>query len=216
LIVLVIGAGFLVNSCAESRKADDNRRQAAESARREQLTPEQRTAEDTAPIKAKAKEESEQASREAAKRPTDLAVNDVSAIYAIYQRNEVDGDARFKGRRMAVKGTIKTIATDILDTPYVAFGDGTQFGIFGVQCMFSGDDRASLSGLAPGQTIVIAGTCDGKLGNVILRDCWIYDESAKARNDAAGVAQIEAELAAKRKEADAKRAATASSRSKRF
>lgn len=68
-----------------------------------------------------------------------------------------------------MRGQVRNIGTDILGTPYVAFeNDG---GIFLVQAMFTKKDESALAALNPGQLAAVSCVCDGKLGNVILRQC---------------------------------------------
>lgn len=118
-------------------------------------------------------------------RPTDLAISDAEALYQAYESNEVRSDQRYKNKLMAVRGRIDKVGKDLLDTPYVSLA-GPQTSIFGVQCMFSRDDESALGNLSPGHRITIAGTCSGKMGNVILTKCWIYSEAdAVAKRQAA-------------------------------
>ncbi len=111
-------------------------------------------------------------------------VSDAAAIYAFYEKNEVKADSELKNRWLAVKGKIDKIGKDILNTPYVVLSAEKQFSIFAVQCMFTQADEAALANLEPGQTVVIGGKCVGKLGNVLIKECWFYDESAAEREKA--------------------------------
>jgi tRNA_anti-like len=110
--------------------------------------------------------------------PTDLVVSDAAAVYAAFDRNEVKADNDMKDKWFAVKGRIQKIGKDILNTPYVALGNGQEFSVFCVQCMFTDADQSVLAQLRPGETVAIAGKCSGKMGNVIMRECWLYDEGA--------------------------------------
>jgi hypothetical protein len=107
-------------------------------------------------------------------RPTDLVVSDAAAVYAAYEENEVKADIDMKNKYFAVKGRIESIGKDILNTPYVALKN-RENSIFRVQCMFTDSDQERLANVSTGQMVVIAGKCMGKMGNVIMRDCWFYD-----------------------------------------
>ena len=88
-----------------------------------------------------------------------------------YEANEVAADQRYKDRQLIVTGKIDTIGKDILDSMYVTLESGKEFGITSVQCMFDDSNAASLAQLRKGATVTVSGTCNGKLGNVLLRDC---------------------------------------------
>lgn len=91
-------------------------------------------------------------------------------LFRAYEENSVRADEQFKDKQLLVTGTIKSIGRDIVQTPYIAFETGNL--ILSVQCMFPGN-AAEVGRLNQGDQVTVAGTCDGKLGNVILRRCRI-------------------------------------------
>lgn len=93
-----------------------------------------------------------------------------SHLIAEYKANEVAADERYKGRLLAVSGTVDTIGKDILDSMYVTLSSGEQYSITTVQCFFDDSSKSQLSGLSKGQQVTIVGVCDGKFGNVSLKD----------------------------------------------
>lgn len=93
------------------------------------------------------------------------------ALYAAYEANGVAADARYKGRPFLIEGQIQTIDTDILDTPYVTLRSGEMNEFQSVQAMFPKAEKATLAGLSKGQVISVACTVDGKMMNVIARNC---------------------------------------------
>lgn len=94
-------------------------------------------------------------------------------LVGVYAANELDGDARYKGRSVIVTGVVDRVATDILGSPYVTIGSGKQFEARQVQAMFDGAKATPLASLKPGQTIRIRGRVDGLMMNVLMRDCEI-------------------------------------------
>ncbi|HEX8919916.1 MAG TPA: hypothetical protein VF766_00470 [Pyrinomonadaceae bacterium] len=94
-----------------------------------------------------------------------------TALYQDYEANEVAADEKYKGKTLAVSGTVDSIGKDITDTMYVTLNSGKQYSITNVQCMFDDEHKNALSRLSKGQKITIKGRCDGKLGNVFLKDC---------------------------------------------
>lgn len=93
-------------------------------------------------------------------------------LVAAYEQNEVSADTSYKNKTLEVSGTIETIGKDIVDTPYVAL-KGPRDSPWGVQCMFHEDQISVLSGLKKGQKVTLVGVGQGKLGNVLLRDCRV-------------------------------------------
>ncbi len=89
-------------------------------------------------------------------------------LYEQFTENEIRANS-LKGQRLRVKGRISNIGTDILGTPYIAFT--TDAIIFSVQAMFNKDDEPMLAKLNQGQQVAVSCVVDGKLGNVILRQC---------------------------------------------
>ncbi len=91
-------------------------------------------------------------------------------LYQDYKDNEIAADAKYEDKWVQVTGIIDTIGKDILSQPYVVLTDGSQYAIWGIQCMFSTQDEHMLIELSKGQTVTIEGKCDGYLFNVLLRD----------------------------------------------
>ena len=89
-----------------------------------------------------------------------------------YDKNEVAADLSFKDKEIFVSGAIDSIGKDILGTPYVVIDKNK--GIFGVQCMFNMKDLPQLASLRKGQLIHVIGVCNGKMGNVVLKNCRIF------------------------------------------
>jgi hypothetical protein len=89
-------------------------------------------------------------------------------LIAAYQQNEIAADQRFKGETVVIRGDVNEIAKDILGTPYVTL---SREGISAVPAMFPRSSAAPLADLRPGQTIVVQCRVEGKMMNVIGRDC---------------------------------------------
>lgn len=122
-----------------------------------------------------------------------------------YEHNGVRAEAANDNKRFAVKGKIDKIDTALFGEPYVSLETGNV--IFSVQCMFAAADKQALAQLSPGQEVTIAGICSGKLGNVVMRDCWFYDETAGQRRLAAAEYERRQELAIQKRAEDARKSA---------
>jgi hypothetical protein len=94
-----------------------------------------------------------------------------SALFNAYESNEIAADETYKGKIILVTGTIDSVGKDITDSMYVSLK--TSNSIFGIQCFFDDANKGALSRLNKGQTVTIRGRCDGKFGNILLKDCII-------------------------------------------
>ena len=88
-----------------------------------------------------------------------------------YDANEVNADSLYKGKTVEVTGTIKSIAKDITNTPYVLLG-GLDSKWIDVQCMFN-KPANELTALKKDTQITLVGEVSGKMMNVLVRDCLI-------------------------------------------
>lgn len=119
----------------------------------------------------------------APEKPKDLFVCTPEQLIQVYEENAVNADKQVKGKLLAVRGDVQSIGKDIMNKPYVTLKGGTS-RLRSVQCMFSKNDEAALAPLRQGDTVTIAGTCSGKMMNVILHDCWFYEETAITKPEA--------------------------------
>lgn len=91
-----------------------------------------------------------------------------------YEENEVKGDELYEGQMMKITGAVDDIGKDILENVYITFETADEFSITSVQCFF--DDETEIEKvmeLKPGDSITITGRCDGKFGNVTIKECHI-------------------------------------------
>ena len=94
-------------------------------------------------------------------------------LYSDYEINEVAADEKFKGKTVALTGTIHNIGKDVLDKPYISFE--TDY-LKSVNCYFSDDAVKQIAILKKGETIIITGKCRGlTLTNVVVVDCKIAE-----------------------------------------
>jgi len=94
-------------------------------------------------------------------------------LYSDYEVNEVAADEKYKGKTVALTGTISNIGKDVLDKPYISFEKDY---LKSVTCYFSGNDVKQIARLEKGQTIIITGNCRGlTLTNVVMMDCKIVE-----------------------------------------
>lgn len=92
-------------------------------------------------------------------------------LYDAYAANEVSADAKYKGHWFTIDGTIDTIGKDIIQTPYVTLQ--TSSPIARVQLMFDKGGESALAGLSSGAHFSADCVVDGKLMNVIARNCSV-------------------------------------------
>lgn len=91
-----------------------------------------------------------------------------------YEANEVKGDKIYEGKMMELTGNIGDIGKDIAEDVYIAFEREGEFELTFVQCYFKDDAEIDkVMELSKGDTITLQGKCDGKFGNVLIKDCII-------------------------------------------
>jgi len=92
-------------------------------------------------------------------------------LIADFKGNEVAANGKYKGKMVVVSGNIDTIATDIMNKMYVTMGSGQKFDIVHVQCFFSDKHKDEVASVRKGQYLTIRGKCEGKFGNVLMKNC---------------------------------------------
>lgn len=97
------------------------------------------------------------------------------ALHKEFKDNEVAAEMKFKDKRIAVKGKISEIKTDLSGDPQIVFDVGN-YGMDTVSCDFDKDDIASIANLRKGQVISVIGECSNQImGTVFIKDCRVVD-----------------------------------------
>lgn len=94
-----------------------------------------------------------------------------SELLAAFEENELKANQTYKNKYIAVQGAVGSIGEDIVGSPYVTLKTGNV--ILSVQCMLNKSGLSKAANLEKGQQIVIVGNCDGKFGNVLIKNCSI-------------------------------------------
>jgi len=94
------------------------------------------------------------------------------ALYDEFEENQVAAEQKYKGKTLIVSGTVDSIGTDILNTPYVSLRSSNEF-LTAVQCMFDRSDSNALVSLKKDQKIKLSGTVSSKLLHVIMKNCQV-------------------------------------------
>ncbi len=102
-------------------------------------------------------------------------------LAADYEANEVAADAKYKGGRILVSGTVNSISKDFADTPYVSLA-GDQF-LNDVQARFADEDLGTLAKMSKGQRVYFV--CEVRervITEVMLGNCLTVNSyTARAR-----------------------------------
>ena len=103
--------------------------------------------------------------------PVEIMEISPAELLESYEANEVKGGALYEGKTMRLSGTVGSIGKDIVDEVYITFA-GEEFAITSVQCYFSDEAQIEkVMELQEGDAITLVGVCDGKFGNVLIKDC---------------------------------------------
>lgn len=114
-------------------------------------------------------------SKELADKPEEATIP-VSAIqlWNAYQQNEVSADNKYKGRKLAVTGSVSGIKKDVLDDVYITFSSPNPF--LGVMASLHSSIEGQSASFRKGQKITLL--CSGSgmiLGSPMLSDCMLYN-----------------------------------------
>ena len=92
-------------------------------------------------------------------------------LYQAYENNEVAAAAKYKGQVILVTGAIGNIGKDVLDKIYVTLDAGHL--VTSIQAFFTKTHTNAVASLSKGQTVTLKCKCDGKFGNVLLKNCLV-------------------------------------------
>lgn len=90
-------------------------------------------------------------------------------LFEAYKGNEIAADEKYKGKILIVKGTVSDIGKDILDDMYLTLDTGNP--ILSVQTFFADRFKSRLASMKKGDRVALRCRCDGKFGNVLMKDC---------------------------------------------
>jgi hypothetical protein len=102
-------------------------------------------------------------------KPLPLEVS-AADLFAAYEANEVAADNQYKGKLLAVTGTVAGINKDFTDEVYVEIGTSNQF----MSIQARGIDPAVAAGLQKGTKVTVV--CEGAglmVGSPILNECAV-------------------------------------------
>lgn len=100
----------------------------------------------------------------------DAAAITPNVLWQAFDANEIAAEDAYKGKIVVVQGIVNTITSDMDGNPMISFyADET--GLVQVHCIFPPEDRSIIARLKKGQTITVAGLCDGMtMGHVFLKN----------------------------------------------
>ena len=104
--------------------------------------------------------------------PDDVIMISPNQLFSEYERNDIAADRKYKGKELQLTGTVGNISRDLLGDIYVTLKTG-EFEFFSIQCFFADSFEDEVADLSPNRLLTIRGRCDGKFGNVLLKDCII-------------------------------------------
>jgi hypothetical protein len=102
---------------------------------------------------------------------TDLAIS-AGALARAFDQNEALSDSLFRFKTLLVSGVIQSIRIDQSGS-YIATLGGSRPGGTGVDCRLDSQFNQRYSGLKAGDSIRLAGICEGQLEAVIMVECVI-------------------------------------------
>lgn len=83
-----------------------------------------------------------------------------------YRMESANGAGKYKGKTLAVTGTVTRSGKDFQNNLYVNLkGENT---VIEVHCIYTEDQHAAMSALKPGQQATIKGVCDGRFMSYVM------------------------------------------------
>ena len=106
------------------------------------------------------------------KHPTERALEATAKnLVSAYSTNEIAANNKYGGKYVKITGIVDSIGRDITDSIYITLSDGDDFSLERVQCFFSEKYSNEIAPLTKGTEVVVYGTCDDYLVNVLVTDC---------------------------------------------
>ena len=94
-------------------------------------------------------------------------------LYKEFMDDEKGADQKYTGKLVQIKGTIIRKGQDTGERPWIAFQGDAVMG--DVQCFFIKEDEPKAAELPIGSTVVVEGTCLGRLIHLTFDDCKILN-----------------------------------------
>lgn len=95
-------------------------------------------------------------------------------LLAAYQENEVGANAKYKGKRLAITGRIKSIEAGFGDRPYLTLAAGGQFEFASPHANMAKSEDSAVANLKKGQTVKLICIGDSEMaGTPILSECLL-------------------------------------------
>jgi hypothetical protein len=94
-----------------------------------------------------------------------------SELIEAYRMEGADGAGKYKGKTLAVTGTVARTGKDYMNKLYVNLKSETN-SVMEIHCTYNEEQKATMSSLKEGQQVTIRGVCEGRLSaSVNLKDC---------------------------------------------
>ncbi len=99
-----------------------------------------------------------------------------ATLVSEYKANEVAADGKYKGSGAEAFKVRWTRSLRTSPTQFTSRSSrASRFEILSVQCFFDDKFTAKAAQLSPGQAITVIGKCNGKFGNVLIKECEFVD-----------------------------------------
>jgi hypothetical protein len=91
-----------------------------------------------------------------------------------YRMEGPDGAGKYKGKTLAVTGTVARSGKDYLGKLYVDLHSETN-SVMDVHCTYNEDQKDAMSALKVGQQATLKGICDGRLSTAVnMKNCVLH------------------------------------------
>lgn len=104
-----------------------------------------------------------------------VAFLDAKDILSEYKQNEVRGDAKYKGKIVAITGKVGEVKKDVLGAIYVTVDTGDPLELETIQCFAKQGQEKAIAALNRNDRVTVAGNVQGLMVHlVVVKDCELH------------------------------------------
>ena len=94
-------------------------------------------------------------------------------LLVLYKDKQAEAKGKYDGKVVDVTGAVFEEGTDLAGERAINLEGGRQAKFAGVRCVFPAANYFQLAEIEKGQTVTIRGRCQGRVSDVVLRDCAV-------------------------------------------
>lgn len=108
----------------------------------------------------------------------DIIKVNYETLHKEYMDNPIAADAKYKGKKLQLTGSVDNIDREIAGNTYITFHVGDKYSFQDVRITFKKSEQSEVAKLKKGQKVTIKGECTGTLlsTTVAMKNCEIVKQ----------------------------------------